>query len=92
MKTEIAINSRSIECCLWSIKRYNMQKYGVDAADRDNAPLEWYIATGRASTEFIRKLMYAKPFMIARKLHMGGSYTDALQRIKAYIGYENSDI
>ena len=68
---------------VWSIL---CRKYGVDAANRDLAPLRWYAQTARASVAFLNALVEAKPFMIARKLHMGGSYDDTIERIKRYLG------
>lgn len=50
------------------------------------APLSYYIHTGRASTEFLHKLVDAKPFMIARALMKGGSYDEAISRVKNYLG------
>lgn len=85
---EIRINRESIETCLWAIRLYGMKHYGVDQSAIDIAPLSWYIGTGRASVEFIRTLMCAKPFMVARRLHMGGTYDEAIQRVKDYIGFE----
>lgn len=62
-----------------------MKHYGVDQAYRDIDPLTWYINTGRASALFLRSLVSCKPFMIARKLHEGGSVQDAVDRIKTYV-------
>jgi len=84
----ISTNATSIETGLWAIQRYLMQRYGVDEAAQDVAPLKWYINTGRAPLEFTRMLLNAKPFMVARKLHEGGSYDEAIQRIKDYIGFK----
>lgn len=81
------INTTTIETGLWSIERYMMKKYGVDAASRDIAPLKWYVGTERASLAFLRLLLAAKPFMIGRILHKGGSYEDAIQRVKVYLNY-----
>ena len=72
----IAVNATTIDTGLWDIQRYGMQHYGVDEAARDISPLKWYINTGRASLEF------------TRKLHEGGSYDEAIQRIKDYIGFK----
>ena len=82
---EIKVDRVSTDVALWDIERYLMQKYGTDAAQSDMAPLRWYVETGRASVDFIRKLMIAKPFMVARKLHEGGSYDEALDRVKKLI-------
>lgn len=76
-----------IDDYIWKVQKNLMDKYGVNEAERDIDPLKWYIYTGRASTGFINLLLCAKPFMIARKLHMGGSVDEAIDRIKIYIEY-----
>lgn len=67
------------------VKMYLLSKYGMRAMENDVAPLEWYLKTGRASYEYCKALNSCKPFMIARRLHKGGSYDEALQRVSAYI-------
>ena len=91
MRNSIEVNATSTDTCLWHIQRHIMQRYGVDESQRDMAPLKWYIFTGRASLDFMRRLLAAKPFMVARKLHMGGSDEEVLDRVKAYIGYDNKN-
>ena len=81
------VSKNSIDDCIWKIQKVLMTKYGCTAADREIAPLIWYINTGRASTLFLKSLIDAKPFMIARKLHMGGSDTEIIERVKTYIGF-----
>ena len=81
------VSKNAIDDCLWKIQRVLMTKYGCTAADREIAPLIWYINTGRASVPFLEKLIGAKPFMVARKLHAGGSDTEIINRVKAYIGF-----
>ena len=83
----ISINATSIETGLWVIQRYLMERYGVDEAAQDVAPLSWYINTGRAPVEFIRMVLTTKPYMIGRTLHEGGTYDEAIQRVKDYIGF-----
>lgn len=78
----------SIDDYIWKVQKILMEKYGVDEGERDIDPLKWYIHTGRAPTKFIHHLLDAKPFMIARKLHMGGSVNETIDRIKIYIKYE----
>ncbi len=85
---EITINATSIETGLWHIQREMLTRWGCDTAEREIAPLKWYINTGRASTAFLKKLFVAKPFMVARKLHMGGSDEEIIKRIRKYIGEE----
>lgn len=82
----ISISPVAVETGLWHIQRCIMQKHGIDQSYEDIAPLAWYISTGRASCDFIRAVLTAKPFMVARKLHMGGTYDEVIQRIKDYIG------
>ena len=81
------VNATTIDNGLWAIQLCLMNKYGVDTARRDMEPLKWYIGTGRAPTQFISDLLDAKPFMVARILHMGGSYDAVLKRIKKHVGY-----
>lgn len=78
-----------IDNALWAIEKYLMSKYGVDAARRDTDPIKWYIYTGRASAEVERKLINAKPYMVGRLLHRGGSYDEAIERVLTYIGAKN---
>lgn len=85
---EISVNRVSIETGLWHIQRYLMERYGVDQAVQDITPLSWYIGTGRASVDFIRAVLTGKHFMIARKLHEGGTYDEVIQRVKKYLKYE----
>ena len=85
---EIPVNATSIETCRWHIFRELFKRYGIAAAEREIAPLNWYIDTGRASVPFLRALINSKPFMIARRLHAGGSDEEVLDRIKTYIGIE----
>ena len=79
------ISKTSIDDGIWSIESYLISKYGVTTARRDIAPLRWYISTGRASCDYLRALLAAKPFVVARALHKGGSYDDVLARVSAKI-------
>ena len=81
------VSKNAIDDCVWKIQKILMEKYGCTAADREIAPLVWYINTGRASVPFLEKLIGAKSFMVARKLHMGGSDSEIIQRVKTYIGF-----
>lgn len=84
MKT-VRIDRAAVNAGLWLIQRYLMQRYGVDESERDIAPLVWYVETGRACPDFIRAVLTVKPFMVARKLHEGGTYDDAIKRVKNYL-------
>lgn len=83
----IKVNQTTIDDGIWKIRKCLMEKYGCTAADREISPLVWYVNTGRASTLFLEKLLNAKAFMIARKLHAGGSDAEIIDRVKAYIGF-----
>lgn len=85
---DVRISKTAIETGLWAIERYLIQHYGTSQAAQDMAPLNWYIGTGRASCDYIRALLSAKPFMIARTLHKGGSYDEALSRVKSKIHFK----
>lgn len=67
------------------IETYLMRKYGVDQASRDLYPIQWYVRTGRASMEFIKKLCNCKSFMIARLLHEDGSVDEQIKRVRDYV-------
>lgn len=86
---EISVNRTSIDTGLWHIQHYLMERYGVDQAAQDIAPLSWYIDTGRASVAFIRAVLTGKHFMIARRLHEGGSYDEVIRRVKDYLNYKD---
>ena len=75
---------------IWRVERYLMYRYGVDTAQRDTEPLRWYIRTGRASAMFLRLLTDAKPYMIGRLLHQGGSIDETVKRVRMYIGIDVS--
>ena len=82
------VNKNSIDDYIWKVQKILMEKYGCTAADREIAPLVWYINTGRASTPFLEKLLSAKAFMIARRLHAGGSDMEIIARVKACVGFK----
>ena len=74
------------EFYLYDVLNYLMTHYGVDRAYQDIDPLQWYILTGRASVDFLNKLYQKKPYLIARRLHQGGSGDETIKRIKTFIG------
>ena len=81
----VSIDYISVDNYLWEVRHRLTLKYGTNESASDIAPLSWYIGTGRASTDFLRALLSCKPFMIARKLHEGGSYEEVMRRVKEYI-------
>lgn len=82
------MSKTEINAALWNIQRESMKKYGCDTAEKDMMPLVWYINTGRASIQFLQDLIDAKPLLIARDLHAGGSYEDTINRICKRIKYD----
>lgn len=71
-----------INMMMGKIMMYMMETYGCDAGAREFSPLMWYVETGRASLEFLNRLWEAKQFMVARRLHKGGTDEEAIRRVK----------
>lgn len=88
----MALSRTTIETGLWHIQRHLIEKYGINQAERDMAPLHWYISTGRASMQFLHALLDAKPFIVARKLHEGGSDQEVIDRIRRYLRLDDCTI
>lgn len=70
---------------LMEIERWLMTRYGVDAASRMLYPLAWYVNTGRAIADFLRRLYEAKTFVVGRLLAKEGSVDETVNRVKARI-------
>ena len=83
----VTVSRSSVEEYLMSVRYRLWDKFGIDLSAQYAAPLNWYCLTGRADSVFLRLLLSAKPFMVARKLQEGGSYAEAIDRLKAYLGY-----
>lgn len=83
------VSQTMIDNTLWAIHKSLFKQYGVDGAMRIVDPLFWYINTGRASLDFLGKLIQKKPYLIGRVLAKCGSYDEAIQRVKEYIGYKD---
>ncbi len=82
------LSKTAINDYMWKVKLYLMERYGVDQAVLEAYPLRWYVYTGRASAEFLRKMLTVKPFVLARILHKGfasGSDNETLRKIKARV-------
>lgn len=77
----------AIETMLWHIQREIMQRRGATASENLIAPLTWYISTGRAPTEFLKKLYETRPVLVARDLAKGGTYDEVINRICQRIGF-----
>lgn len=68
---------------------YGASHIGLEASAQVMEPLAWYIYTGRASHEFTARLAAKKPYRIFQVLHKaGGSYDDAIQAVKRYLGID----
>ena len=57
----------------------------ISTAESLVEPLEWYVKTGRASCDFLHRLIKVKPFMIARRVAEGGSTDEVMDRIKSLV-------
>ena len=86
MSNHIDISPLAVRNGIWNIQRYLMLRYGSDIAECDVAPLKWWCYTGRASCDFLRAMLTAKPFMIARRLHKGGSWDEMVARVREFLG------
>lgn len=86
----VSISYWAVDDGLYQIKKALMRTKGLclDDASIIMAPLYWYVGTGRASLDFLRALLNAKPYMIARKLYEGGADEEVIQRIRAYLQEE----
>ncbi len=83
------INVYSIEEYLWDTRKAMWKTISVNDSSNAIYPLKWYIGTGRASLEFLKKLIQVKPFVMARFLIkiQDNSVDAAVDLIKKKIGY-----
>ncbi len=77
-----------IKTYLFDVERCLMVKYGARRAELDLDPLVWYITTGRAPTSFLKALLEKKPYLVARRLHQGGSHQEVVYRLCKFLGVE----
>lgn len=90
MKKSYNIGTDGIDNYLWDVRRETRRVLGVDRGDAACYPLVYYINTGRASCEFLQKLIVVSPTRIARLLMGGGSDDYIMSRIKGAIKYRDS--
>ncbi len=90
MKKFYTINADGIDNYLWDVRMETRRVLGVDRGDAVCYPLVYYINTGRASCEFLRKLIAVSPTRIARLLMGGGSDAYIMSRIKSAMKYRDS--
>lgn len=83
------ISKTAIEDYTYSVWKYIAGRESTLMADKLISPLTWYIDTGRASADFLRKLMEVKYFVIARVLMKAGIASDnsVIAAVKQKIGY-----
>lgn len=81
----VRISRTLIESYMWDVERYTREKLGVNESDRVVSPLWWYIDTGRASADFLGRLVRVKPYVIGRLLMKGGSDAEVIDRVKARV-------
>ena len=81
----VRISRTLIESYMWDVERYTREKLGVTESDRVVSPLWWYIDTGRASADFLGRLVQVKPYVIGRLLMKGGSDAEVIDRVKARV-------
>lgn len=84
------IGANSIDNYLWDVRHKCHTTIGVDRGDAACYPLVYYINTGRASGEFLRKLFAVSPTRIARICMGGGSIDEVIARIKKAVKYRDS--
>lgn len=73
------------------VESYLLRKYGSNQVASMTAPLWWYVNTGRASVTFLNLLYGVKPYCIGKVLARGGSYDEAIQRVRERIGLPKID-
>ena len=81
----------TVENKIWEIQMWLVQheRWTLDTAQRYIAPLNWYVATGRASTEFLKSLVSAKTFVVGRVLvNTYGNYDETIQALRRKFGIE----
>ena len=89
MKKTYSISSTGIDNYLWDVRTVTRNTLGVDNGDRVMYPLTYYIFTGRASLDFLHKLIEVSPARIARLLMGGGSDDYIMDRIKRSIKFKS---
>ena len=81
----VRISRTLIESYMWDVERYTRERLGVTESDRVVSPLWWYIDTGRASADFLGRLVRVKPYVIGRLLMKGGSDAEVIERVEARV-------
>ncbi len=77
-----------IENYIYEVQRCLVVKYGSRRAMVDIDPLVWYVTTGRAPVSFLKALLGKSPYLVARRLHQGGSHQEVVYRLCKFLGVE----
>ena len=90
--SEASICWNNIEAYLWEVTTAVQKQCAcnISTAEALAEPLKWYVYTGRASCDFLHKMIKTKPFMIARRLAKGGSTDEAVASIKNFLKVDTS--
>lgn len=85
----ISISNENVETAMWRIQMDMVRRYGlsIDRAAQLMSPLHWYVRTGRATPDFLQRMIICKPFKISRRLVQEGSDEEIIKQIKKCIGY-----
>ena len=85
----ISISYENVETAMWRIQMVLVRKHGltIDQAANLMGPLHWWVRTGRATHDFLRRMIICKPYLIARRLMLQGSDEEIVRQIKKCIGY-----
>lgn len=88
---EKRLSGTSIDLCLQSLQDQLVAEHGYANSERMMWPLLWYINSGRASTDFLHRLINAPgraSESIRRALAKGGSYDDVINAICRALRYK----
>ena len=87
-----SINADGLDRYLWDVRVETIRVLGTDRGCNVMYPLTYYISTGRASVEFLHKLISKSPVVIARILMAGGSDDQIISRIKKSIKFKEAGL
>ena len=89
----VSISHENVETAMWRIQMDMARRYelSADRAAQLMGPLHWYVRTGRATPDFLQRMIICKPFKISRRLVQEGSDEEIINQIKKTIGYNDKD-
>lgn len=85
----VSIAYENVDAAMWRIQMVMARKYGltIDRSAQLMGPLHWWVRTGRATPDFLRRMIICKPYLIARRLMLQESDEEIVRQIKKCIGY-----